>query len=50
VNSGDQGKTRHILVDTLGLLAHAVVDPADVRDRDGGVLVMATLFETVPFF
>jgi putative transposase len=27
VNSGDQGKTRHILVDTLGLLAHAVVDP-----------------------
>jgi hypothetical protein len=26
------------------LLLHAVVHPADIRDRDGGILVMATLF------
>ena len=32
------GKKRHILVDTLGLLLHAVVHPADIQDRDGGVL------------
>jgi transposase len=33
----------------LGLLLHAVVHPADVQDRDGGVLVMATLFGMFPF-
>jgi transposase len=38
------GKKRHILVDTEGLLMHAVVHPADLQDRDGGVLVLATLF------
>ncbi len=31
-----KGKKRHILVDTLGLVLHAVVHPADVQDRDGG--------------
>jgi DDE family transposase len=31
-----KGKKRHILVDTLGLLLHAVVHPADIQDRDGG--------------
>ena len=44
-----KGKKRHILVDTLGLLLHAIVHPADVQDRDGGVLVMATLFGMFPF-
>ena len=44
-----KGKKRHILVDTLGLLLHAVVHPADIQDRDGGVLVMATLFGMFPF-
>jgi len=29
-----KGKKRHILVDTLGLLLHAVVHPADIQDRD----------------
>jgi putative transposase len=38
-----------VLVDTLGLLLHAVVHPADIQDRDGGVLVMATLFGLHPF-
>ena len=36
------GKKRHILVDTEGLLMHAVVHPADVQERDGGILVLAT--------
>jgi transposase len=37
------------LVDTLGLMLHAVVHSADIQDRDGGVLVMATLFGMFPF-
>jgi transposase len=31
------------------LLLHAVVHPADVQDRDGGVLVLSTLFGMYPF-
>ena len=41
--------TRHILVDTLGLLMHAVVHDAGIQDRDGGALVMASLFGMYPF-
>ena len=44
-----KGKKRHILVDTVGLLLHAIVHPADIQDRDGGALVMTTLFGTFPF-
>ena len=44
-----KGKKRHILVDTLGLLLHAVVHPADIQDRDGGIVVMTTLFGMFPF-
>lgn len=44
-----KGKKRHILVDTTGLLMHAIVHPADIQDRDGGALVMATLFGLYPF-
>src|SRR4029453_4062634 len=44
-----KGKKRHILVDTLGLLLHAIVHPADVQDRDGGVLLLSTLFGMYPF-
>jgi transposase len=44
-----KGKKRHILVDTQGLLMHAVVQAADIQDRDGGALVMATLFGMFPF-
>src|SRR3984885_5484961 len=43
-----RGKKRHILVDTVGLLLHAVVHPADIQDRDGGILVMANLFGMFP--
>jgi putative transposase len=42
-------KKRHILVDTEGLLLHAIVHSADVQDRDGGILVMSTLFGMFPF-
>jgi hypothetical protein len=43
-----KGKKRHILVDTVGLLLHAIVHPADIQDRDGGALVMTTLFGMFP--
>ncbi len=44
-----KGKKRHVLVDTQCLLMHAIVHAADVQDRDGGVLLMATLFGAYPF-
>ena len=44
-----KGKKRHILVDTQGLLMHAIVHAADVQDRDGGPLLMASLFGAFPF-
>ena len=43
------GRKRHILVDTQGLLMHAIVHAADIQDRDGGVALMATLFGAFPF-
>ena len=33
----------------MGLLLHALVTAADVQDRDGGVLLMSTLFGQFPF-
>ncbi len=39
----------HVLVDTRGLLMHAIVHAADIQDHDGGVLVIATLFGLYPF-
>ena len=39
-----KGKKRHVLVDTLGLLLHAIVHPADIQDRDGGRPGYGTLF------
>jgi transposase len=42
------GKKRHILVDTQGLLMHAIVHAADIQDRDGGAALMATLFGALP--
>ena len=44
-----KGKKRHILVDTQGLLLHAIVHPADIQDRDGGILLLSTLFGLFPF-
>lgn len=42
-------KKRQILGDTRGLLLHTLVHSAGVQDRDGGILVMATLFGLHPF-
>jgi len=44
-----KGKKRHLLVDTQGLLLLALVHSADIQDRDGGVLLMATMFGLFPF-
>src|SRR5512133_80270 len=44
-----KGKKRHLLVDTEGLLLCAIVHAADIQDRDGGVLLMGTLFGLFPF-
>lgn len=38
-----QGRKRHILVDTLGLLMAAVVTAASVQDRDGAKLLLGSL-------
>lgn len=40
---------RHIPVDTTGLLLHVIVHAADIQDRDGGAMLMATLFGLYPF-
>src|SRR6266849_10452605 len=44
-----KGKKRHILVDTLGLLLHGIVTSASVQDRDGGIMLLSTLFGIFPF-
>ena len=44
-----KGEKCHILVDTVGLLVHAIVHPANIQGRDGGVLVLGTLFGRFPF-
>lgn len=36
------------MVDTIGLLMLAVVHPANIQDRDGGLLVLETMFERFP--
>ena len=38
-----------MLVDMTGLMLHAIVHAADIQDRDGGLLLMATLFGMFPF-
>src|ERR1700682_2575305 len=44
-----KGKKRHILVDTMGLLLHAIVHSAGIQDRDGGILLLATMKGLFPF-
>jgi hypothetical protein len=31
------------------LLLHAIVHPADIQDRDGGIMLLATMFGLHPF-
>jgi transposase len=44
-----KGKKRHILVDTQGLMLQAIVHAANIQDRDGGAMLLATLFGLYPF-
>jgi transposase len=43
-----KGKKRHLLVDTTGLLLIAMVHSAGIQDRDGGLLLLATLCGMFP--
>ena len=43
------GRKRHILTDTLGLMAGLVVHGADVQDRDGAPAVLASILRTCPW-
>jgi putative transposase len=43
-----KGKKRHVLVDMLGLLLHALVHSANVQDRDGGILLLISLADRFP--
>src|ERR1700686_5566344 len=44
-----KGKKGHILVDTLGLLLHAIVHSAGIQDRDGGISLLAAMKGLFPF-
>jgi transposase len=44
-----EGKKRHVLVDTQGLLVQAIIHAAGIQDRDGGVLLTGSLFGLCPF-
>jgi transposase len=37
-----------VLVDTLGLLLHAIVHPANLQERDGGIALLTALAERFP--
>ena len=37
------------MVDTLGLLLHAMVHSASIQDRDGGISLLATMKNLFPF-
>jgi transposase len=37
------GRKRHLLVDTMGLLIAAIVHRADIQDRDGAPLLLAAM-------
>ena len=43
-----KGKKRHILVDTLGLPLNVVVHPANIQDRDSGLLVLKAVRRLFP--
>jgi transposase len=43
------GRKRHLLVDTMGLLIAAIVHRADIQDRDGAPLLLATMRSAFPW-
>jgi Transposase DDE domain len=44
-----KGRKRHIVADTLGHLIGLVVHPADIQDRDGGSLALASIRSLYPW-
>jgi len=42
------GRKRHLLVDTLGLVMRAIVHPASTQDRDGARLLLEALDSRFP--
>jgi len=42
------GRKRHLLVDTLGLILKVVVHPANVQDREGAKLVLTAMQQEFP--
>jgi transposase len=44
-----KGRKRHILTDTIGLPLGMIVHPADVQDRDGAPLLLATVCSLFPW-
>jgi transposase len=43
------GRKRHVVTDTTGLLFAAAVHPADMQDRDGAPLVIAAVHDLFPW-
>ena len=44
-----KGRKRHILTDTQGLLVGAIVHTADIQDRDGAPVVLASIRHNFPW-
>src|SRR5438045_8955868 len=38
-----------MIVDTIGLRLHAIVHSGGIKDRDGGIALLATMFGRFPF-
>ena len=43
------GRKRHLVTDTPGLLVGAIVHPGDIQDRDGAPLLLASVCSLVPW-
>jgi len=44
-----KGRKRHILTDTMGLLVGAIVHTADIQDRDGAPMLLASIRSSLPW-
>lgn len=44
-----KGRKRHIITDTLGFLVGAIVHRADIQDRDGAPLLLASIRDAFPW-
>jgi transposase len=44
-----KGRKRHIVTDTMGLLVGAIVHAADIQDRDGAAMLLASIRRNLPW-